>query len=263
MLLNRIGNKDTIAPQIIAKFPSHSVYIEPFFGAGGIFFNKPKSKYNILNDLDGDIFNLFTILQTDYKKLMTCLLHTPYSQELYTHWKTTPELDPFWKAVRFLYLSNFSKYGKVGSLDFKTGNTMPTILMEIQKTAKMLMQHDIKWMNTTYADMFRLIGRGVDWANAFIYCDPPYVGTTNNYGDGRATRWTIDDLERVIITMKDIKTKFAISEFESADNLRLATEHGLYVNFIAYKTGLKNYNKEILLTNYEVSNLFEGLSDEM
>ena len=34
------------------------IYIEPFFGAGGMFFNKRKAKYNVLNDLDSEIFNL-------------------------------------------------------------------------------------------------------------------------------------------------------------------------------------------------------------
>ena len=59
MILRRLGNKQAIAHKIIPYFPPHKIYIEPFFGAGGMFFNKPKAKYNIVNDLDSDVFNLF------------------------------------------------------------------------------------------------------------------------------------------------------------------------------------------------------------
>ena len=56
MILKRLGNKTKIAMDIQKHFPQHSIYIEPFFGAGGIFFNKPKAKYNVVNDF---IYHLF------------------------------------------------------------------------------------------------------------------------------------------------------------------------------------------------------------
>lgn len=39
-MLNMVGNKKALADKIIKYFPQHETYIEPFFGAGGIFFNK-------------------------------------------------------------------------------------------------------------------------------------------------------------------------------------------------------------------------------
>lgn len=62
MILRRLGNKKKIAQEIQKHFPPHKIYIEPFFGAGGMFFNKPKAKYNIVNDLDSDVFNLFQVV---------------------------------------------------------------------------------------------------------------------------------------------------------------------------------------------------------
>ena len=49
MILRRLGNKQAIAEKIQTYFPAHKIYIEPFFGAGGMFFNKRKAKYNIVN----------------------------------------------------------------------------------------------------------------------------------------------------------------------------------------------------------------------
>jgi DNA adenine methylase len=62
MILRRLGNKQAIAQDIIKYFPEHKIYVEPFFGAGGMFFNKPKVKYNIVNDLDSEVFNLFQVV---------------------------------------------------------------------------------------------------------------------------------------------------------------------------------------------------------
>ena len=47
MILSRLGNKSAIADKIIQYFPSHEIYIEPFFGAGGMFFNKPKVYFKL------------------------------------------------------------------------------------------------------------------------------------------------------------------------------------------------------------------------
>ena len=62
MILRRLGNKTKIAKEIQKYFPTHSIYVEPFFGAGGMFFNKPKVKFNIVNDMDSDVFNLFQVV---------------------------------------------------------------------------------------------------------------------------------------------------------------------------------------------------------
>jgi len=62
MILRRLGNKSQIAGEIQKYFPQHSIYIEPFFGAGGMFFNKPKANCNIVNDIDSDVYNLFQVL---------------------------------------------------------------------------------------------------------------------------------------------------------------------------------------------------------
>ena len=52
MILNRLGNKKRLAVDLIPYFPKHNTFIEPFFGAGGMFFYKQKAKYNFVNDLE-------------------------------------------------------------------------------------------------------------------------------------------------------------------------------------------------------------------
>ena len=63
------GNKTYIADKIIQYFPEHTCYVELFFGSGSIFFNKPRAKYNVLNDMNDNVANVYLILQdADLKK---------------------------------------------------------------------------------------------------------------------------------------------------------------------------------------------------
>lgn len=47
--------------------PKHIVYIEPCMGSAEIFFRKPRAEREILNDYNGDLVNLFRIIQDNEK----------------------------------------------------------------------------------------------------------------------------------------------------------------------------------------------------
>lgn len=111
MILRRLGNKAKIAKEIQKYFPHHKIYIEPFFGAGGMFFNKPKAKYNIVNDLDSDVFNLFQVVMNQKEELEKAFYMMPIHSDLLNYWKVNKEDEPIKKALRFLFLSNFTFMG--------------------------------------------------------------------------------------------------------------------------------------------------------
>ena len=67
MFFKREGNKSKYSNEIIKYFPKHTTYIEGFVGVGGIFFNKPLAKYNILNDSSQFIYSVYEILKDDDK----------------------------------------------------------------------------------------------------------------------------------------------------------------------------------------------------
>ena len=57
------GSKWRIADWIIALMPPHKSYLEPFFGSGAVFFRKDPSRIETINDLDGEIVNLFRVIR--------------------------------------------------------------------------------------------------------------------------------------------------------------------------------------------------------
>lgn len=62
-LLTYFGGKFALAPWILDHLPPHRVYVEPFGGAGSVLLRKPRSPVEIYNDLDGEIVNLFRVVQ--------------------------------------------------------------------------------------------------------------------------------------------------------------------------------------------------------
>lgn len=246
MILNRLGNKDAIADQIYKFFPKHDLYIEPFFGAGGMYFNKPKAKHNFLNDKDEDVYNLFRLLIDRKDDLVAAIDTTPIIETQFKLWgKGQQETDPVMKAVRFLFISNFGLYGKPNTL--RIGAVWPkrVILSHIDQTLEYI--KDAYFFNTDFRDVFRKIDYKDKKDRTFCYCDPPYLGTDDNYSHSFAET----DSNDLFDTLQASDIKWAMSEFDNEFILKQATNRGLIITEIGNRKNIMNTRKEILVTNYE------------
>jgi DNA adenine methylase len=243
MILRRLGNKSAIADKIIPYFPAHKIYIEPFFGAGGMFFNKPKAKYNIVNDLDSDVFNLFQVVSNQKDELEQQFKMMPIHSDLLEYWKENKETEPIKKALRFLFMSNITFMGTGNSIKFGTENPKNTIYDYLNESFDFI--HDVQFMNKD----FRVFFDGIQIREAdttFIYCDPPYLGTLDNYSDS----FTELDSSDLFDTLDSTGCKYAMSEFDHPFILQQAKERKLNVHIIGERQNLKNRRTEILVTNY-------------
>ena len=100
------GSKWRLAEQIVSLFPKHHSYLEPFFGSGAVLFSKPRSNIETVNDLDGDVANLFQCIQKDPEKLSRMVYFTPFSRQIYNESYNSIPSDPYEKAVWFLIRCN-------------------------------------------------------------------------------------------------------------------------------------------------------------
>ncbi|OLN33188.1 hypothetical protein DSOL_0915 [Desulfosporosinus metallidurans] len=50
--------------------PDHKTYLEPFFGSGAFLFNKGRSKNETVNDIDGNVVNLFRVIRERRNELL-------------------------------------------------------------------------------------------------------------------------------------------------------------------------------------------------
>ena len=248
MILRRLGNKKKLALKIQAHFPPHKIYIEPFFGAGGMFFNKPKAKYNIVNDLDSDVFNLFQVVMNQKEELEKAFYMMPIHSDLLEYWKKNIETDPIKKALRFLFLSNFTYLGKMDTLSFGIGSNKEMFYKVIDLTYELI--NDVKFNNCDFRKFINSLAINdcdITSKNSFIYADPPYIETDNNYLNSFTKKDSIDLFD----CLQETGCKFAYSEFDHPFILNQAKERNLNVIIIGERQNLKNRRTEILVTNYQ------------
>jgi len=251
MLLRRLGNKSKIAKEIQKYFPPHKMYIEPFFGAGGMFFNKPKAKYNILNDIDSEVFNLFQVILNNKNELIDLFLKMPVHEDLWNYWKEYKETDPIKRAIRFLFLSNYGFFGIPRTMRFPNKNTSEIILKKIDETAKFMF--GVNFMNCDFREMFKKIHfKKNEKEYAFIYADPPYLDTENNYKNSFTEKDSIDLFD----TLQNTGIKWAMSECDHPFIINQAKERNLNVIIIGEKKNIRNRRVEILITNYKTNQGF-------
>lgn len=190
------GSKWSIAEWIIDFFPGHHSYLEPFFGSGAVLFNKPRSNIETVNDLDGDVVNLFEWIKKDPEKLAYEIYYTPYARQVYDEAFAAAPEDSLKKAVNFYVRLNMGH-------GFRTNGEKVGWKNDVQGREKAYASRD--WCNIPdkilqAAERLRgvqienkpaveLIER-FNYPNVLIYADPPYVLGTRH---GKQYRCEMND----------------------------------------------------------------------
>lgn len=106
-ILRYPGAKWQLADWIVSMLPAHEVYLEPYFGSGAVFFAKKHSRVETINDIDGDVCNLFRMIRERPRELADMVRFTPWAREEFIpllgscgEWHHSE--DPLEDARRFL-----------------------------------------------------------------------------------------------------------------------------------------------------------------
>lgn len=103
-----------LAPWIIEHFPPHRIYTEAYGGAASVLLRKQRSYAEVYNDLDGEVVNLFRVLQNEAAadKLKRLLELTPFAREEFKI-AYKPAKDAVERARRLIIVS-FMGFGSNG-----------------------------------------------------------------------------------------------------------------------------------------------------
>jgi len=247
-MINRPGNKSQISKHLSPLFPAHTMRIELFFGAGGAYFTLPKPKYAVLNYIDDDVYNLYMVLRTQKEEFVSAVRKMPISSSLMKYWATNQESDPLNKAIRFVFLSNFSMMGKGSTLKLAMSNTKDNILSSVDQVFEYLINAQL----TNYD--FREVIPKIQFADrydkkqsAFVYLDPVYLDTEHSY---KCPKWTEDDTADCMDIMLHCGIKSAMSEFDHPRVMDMAKERKLAIYPVTNRRNINKRSNEILITNY-------------
>lgn len=119
-LIPYLGGKRLLARKIVKLLPQHDLYCEVFGGSATILLEKPMSKVEILNDLNGEIINLFRVVQNHIEEFIRQVRWTVISRDEYERQRSlqAESLTDIQRAVRLYYLLRGGYAGKVGSPSF-------------------------------------------------------------------------------------------------------------------------------------------------
>ena len=206
--LSYIGGKRRIAAKLASLIPDHTTYVEPFAGGAQVFFHKPRSKVEVLNDLDSEIVNFLRICQRHPQELSRLLRWQPASRRLFDqHLQQPPEvLTDIERAARFLYLQKNGWGGKRTRQNFhyavqKPASYAPASLPKrLQEVAQRLDRVQLE--SLPYEDILTKYDR----PTTLFYCDPPYVGRSLY-----RFNFTDDDFARLAERLAAIRGKFLLS----------------------------------------------------
>lgn len=243
-MLHRKGNKTKLATKIIRLFPEHDCYIEPFFGTGSIFFSKPKVRYNILNDIDEDVFNLHQQLQFNSTAFKLAFENAIIHEKLIKNFKNKPPAEPLQRAVQFLICANFSLMSAGGTMKIERNNQKVICLQKIDAVVDSL--KDALFSNKDWKKFFDAIGKQtLSCKSNFCYVDPPYLGSKSY-----KSNFIEQDAVYLLGKLTEKNLRFAYSEFDNPFILSEASNRGLTVHTLGERRNLLNRRVEILITNY-------------
>lgn len=196
-----VGGKRRIANRLVSLIPEHTTYVEPFAGGAQVFFQKPRSNVEVLNDLDDDVVNFLRICHRYPQELIAALQWQPASRRLFERHLTQPpdQLTDIDRAARFFYLQhnawgshrirqNF-RYAVTKRQNYRPGRIAARLALAATRLRGVQIEH------LPYEDVLNRYDR----ASTFFYCDPPYVGVDlyqHNFSDDQF-RDLADRLDRL------------------------------------------------------------------
>ncbi|CUH68711.1 Modification methylase DpnIIA [Thalassovita gelatinovora] len=252
-----LGGKKALSDKIIARIEAipHRAYVEPFVGMGGVFLRRTwQPKLEVANDLNGEITNLFRILQRHYPQLMEVMKYQITSRREFERLRSTDPatLTDLERAARFLYLQRLAFGGKLGGV-FGVAK---------ERGARFSLSRIEPLLMSAHERLDGVVFESLDWADVIarydapetlFYLDPPYWGGESDYGKGMFDRAQFTAMADVL---RQISGAFILS-INDVPDIRAAFD-GFHIEEVRLKytvsQGAAKEARELIISNREASN---------
>ncbi|EKO8773786.1 DNA adenine methylase [Salmonella enterica] len=245
-----IGGKRRLAKHILPLFPAHTCYVEPFCGAAALYFLKVPSKTEVINDINGELVNLYRVVKHHLEEFVRQFKWALVSRQIYKWLQDTPKdtLTDIQRAARFYYLQKQAFGGKVADHTFGTSTTSAPRFNLLRIEEELSMAH-LRLSRTLieHLDWHQCIER-YDRPHTLFYCDPPYWGT-----EGYGVDFPIGNYIRMATLARSIKGKMIISVNDIPEMRQAFNGLNIQSVDISYNlkvTGKATPRKELVICNF-------------
>ncbi|EAM8229286.1 DNA adenine methylase [Salmonella enterica] len=245
-----IGGKRRLAKHILPLFPAHTCYVEPFCGAAALYFLKTPSKIEVINDINGELVNLYRVVKHHLEEFVRQFKWALVSRQIYKWLQDTPEetLTDIQRAARFYYLQKQAFGGKVADHTFGTSTTSAPRFNLLRIEEELSMAH-LRLSRTLieHLNWHQCIER-YDRPHTLFYCDPPYWGT-----EGYGVAFGLENYDHMAELTRRIKGKMIISVNDIPEMRQAFNGLNIQTVDISYNlkvTGKPSPKKELVICNF-------------
>ena len=272
IILPYYGGKYTMSKRLIPLIPPHERYFEVFAGGLSMFFRKSKAKWNVLNDIDRNIVNLYTCVIERYDELTNYLFWIPKSRELFVNYRDEIKEerdfnipDPY-QAAKYFYSVRYS-FNKLIHTPFAMNKDLnKDFANELKYSRKFIGGATIE--NLDFAE---LVDRYKTKKGDFWYLDPPYYIATEKAEQKRnyyMNTFNLNDhirMKESVDKIHESGAKFMVSYDYREEAAELYKDYNVQTISIVYAGATDESRhkkrKEYVITNYEAStqyNIFQS-----
>ncbi|WP_299223856.1 DNA adenine methylase [uncultured Psychroserpens sp.] len=256
------GGKINMISAILPLIPEHRIYTESFFGGGAIFFSKPPSEAEVINDTNNMVVNFYEVVITDFDNLKTKIEATLFSRATYSVavaiYRMPHLFNKLQQAWAFYVGTNMGFSCQIGSWGYDKYSKRVSAF----RNKKLLFDNNVferlENVQIENVDACKVI-RSRDMEDAFHYVDPPYIDSNQGHYNG----YTKTDYKNLLDTLSNVKGKFLLSSYPSKLLTKYTKKNGWHTIVFdkplsAQKavSGKKRKRKiEVLTANYSLSEL--------
>ena len=207
-ILRWMGGKSKLAPYIVSQFPTHSCYVEAFCGGAAILLRKHRSKAEVINDIDGELINLYRCVKYHPAELAKQSVGMLHSRWLFERLKSQAigDLTDIQRAARYYAINRMAfgggmshpsfGYTRSASAGLSASRFERDIVLLSERLDGVFVEH-LHWADC--------IAR-YDSAKTLVYCDPPYFGTS-----GYGIQFDIEQYARMAELARTMQGRMVIS----------------------------------------------------
>lgn len=253
------GGKQKLVSTILPLIAPHKMYCEPFVGGGAIFFSKPASHIEVINDTNKELINFYNILQNRFVELQKMVVVTLHSRTLHRDAQCVYEFPHLFNEIKrawAIWVLSTQSFSAMldGTFGYdKTDNTTTKKITNKRNQFTEEYAQRLQNVQVECADALYIIGSR-DTVETFHYIDPPYF----NSDCGHYLGYTEQDFENLLILLGKIKGKFMLSSYPSNLLKRYTKAQGWHTRVfesgvsVNAKGGYMKRKFETLTANYAI-----------